>query len=694
MKHARLFVSLVGLAFVACQDQPTAPRISNGPFFEIRDGHDVGVGNPGFFFLTPIRRLVDDARVPRTGFNATLAPVIEVYQCSGTNAGCVLPLGALKSRITRNSGTTLLNRLYVLPGFQEYAALWDTKNLGLEANKTYRIQVKLGGEVLGYADVDVVRTIRELTGVNRDEFVPLLQNFILPIRFWIGDGALCTGTCSSKTITLADGGTVELTTPVEHFKFDVPVATTATSGGQPVTDVTFTLETCSGIDVDLPKFGQCLRVSTRFSGTGVTAALSLSNPAKVSMCVLEPGLPKSQEDFITLHQQDGDLIRALPHVAPNCTVIGARASESRGLVTRGWQWFRDFAGTFFTPQPLYAGSRTALFNLGGGGQTHLLGAACAPALSAPAGIALATCVPAVAPQLTTPVPAAGHTISDFQFALPAKMEPVEATSPKVFVSDQGNAAVANAFVTFEVTSGGGTITAREGAGNTQVSPTKVISKTGLDGEAALAAWTLGAGINTVRASGVGIAGRGDDGPFMPDIHLITAGPVTLQTGELLFSPIANLTLPIACARVAGGDLISRGFYVPRYPNATVDAVTLYFSARTAGDYTLRLTARAGAFNGADIATATTTVTLTAVDTDNRAGVFTFTGSPLVAAGTTVAFLIERVSGAGPANQMFFALSNDRTCPVVETESTTPPLSTPRFGGRGVGIQITGTAPSP
>ena len=694
MNRARLLVSLVGLALVACQDnQPVAPTVPDGPVFQIRDGHDVG-GNPGFFFLAPIRRLADDATVPKTGFNPDLAPVIEVYECRGTSAtGCVLPLGALKSRITKTSGIPLLNRLYVLPNFHEYAALWDTKNLALRTDRTYRIQVLVGGQVLGFADVDVVRTIRELSQVDRDAFVPLLQNFILPIRFWIGNNALCTGACSSETITLAAGGTVELDAAGEVFKFDIAVGTTATSGGQPVTEVTFSLETCSGIDVDLPKFGQCLRVATRFGGAGTTAALQLNTPALVSLCVLEPGLPQSQEDFITLHQQDGDLVRALPHAIPNCDA----PIPSPRLGARGWQWLRDFAARLFTPQPLYARSRTALFNLGGGGQTHLLGATCTPSPSPmPGGMALATCVPGVAPQLATPLPSSGHTISDFQFALPAKMDYVDpddasrsattgtrlATAVKV--TDWAGAAVQGATVTF-------TAPAIEGPGTVIGTATS-----NSDGFAEIS-WLIAAGSNNVIASGRGIAARnnyeGTVKPFMPDISQPVAQQATVivRDGAVPFAatgtPPAGL---IDCAGDPSGDQIDRGFYIPEYPGISLNRATLHFSADVAGTYTFSLTARDNTYDGQLLGTATASVTLTANTQANVATTFTFS-AVAVEPGSTVTFAIAPVSGPAEGTVFYSVPSlGDESCPVIETNGTTPPRDT--FRRQGVHVRIEGATP--
>jgi len=101
--------------------------------------------------------------------------------------------------------------------------------------------------------------------------------------------------------------------------------------------VTFNLEVCAGIDVDLPTFGPCLRVGTYFNTTGTTGPLEFAKPLLLSMCVLNSVYhtldETRQEGLITLHQQDGTLIRALPHAVPNCGTIGTRTEDGAGCVS-------------------------------------------------------------------------------------------------------------------------------------------------------------------------------------------------------------------------------------------------------------------------------------------------------------------------------------------------------------------------
>jgi len=546
MNRARLCAAVILLALTACQDRSPLAPAANSPVLQISDGHNGG--NSDFFFLAPIRRLIDDAAVPKTGFNAGLSPVIEVYECAGTSAtGCVLPLGTLISRLTMTSGTHLLNRVHVLPQFHEYIALWDTRNLKLRTDRTYRIQVSVGGALLGFADVDVVRTIKDALRVDRDDFVPLLQNLILPIRFWAGTSVFCavTGTsCASKTINLAQGGQIELLGGGEDFKLDIPAGTAATWGGQVVSDVTLNLEVCSGIDVDLPKVGACLRVTSFFDATG-PGELEFTKPLLISMCVLsgEIDTPDEtrQEGLFTLHQQDGPVIRALPHAVPNCEQIGL------GL----WDQLKNFAARVLAPQPAHAAARNMALHVGGGGETSVLGAKCGPppdpAPGRVPGIMMAQSCPPNSPRrsagperATTATITPPHTVSDFQFALPAEMDylnPADAqrTAPPgtalptaVKVVDWDGNPVQGAHVTF-IEPG------IEGQGSVVGTATS-----NADGVAQIL-WTIRAGPNTVVATGRGIAAQNnypgaEVKPFSPDVSLPTDEQVSvaLGTGKVTF----------------------------------------------------------------------------------------------------------------------------------------------------------------
>lgn len=157
------------------------------------------------------------------------------------------------------------------------------------------------------------------------------------------------------------------------------------------------------------------------------------------------------------------------------------------------------------------------------------------------------------------------------------------------------------------------------------------------------------------------------------------------------------TLLISCpSQGAGGDQLYRGFYIPSYPGYTLSQVNLYLSARAAGNYTILLTARDGAFDGTVIGTASVSLDLTAVDTDFHMASFMFAGDPAVTMGNTVVFTADKT--AGPDAEVFFEVSacglGDMSCvtacPVIETETQVPPLGSFRRNGITIDVYGMGT----
>jgi hypothetical protein len=222
------------------------------------------------------------------------------------------------------------------------------------------------------------------------------------------------------------------------------------------------------------------------------------------------------------------------------------------------------------------------------------------------------------------------------------------------------------------------------------------------GHATLTSWVVGAlGQHTLQAYGFGIADPGNHGPgrsFIPFAPAVlhnpgddeNQSPVFLGTGHLTFAGTAATPVTLVeCLGNPGGDDITRGFYVPAFSGTGLRGVTMSFSSRTAGTYTLHLTARAATYDGTVLDTARTSVTLTADDQANVPATFVFNNVP-VAAGSTVAFSLAIVDG--PSTVVFYSVPSqgDPNCPVVQTNGTTPPLDS--FRRQGVGILITGFAP--
>jgi IPT/TIG domain len=177
------------------------------------------------------------------------------------------------------------------------------------------------------------------------------------------------------------------------------------------------------------------------------------------------------------------------------------------------------------------------------------------------------------------------------------------------------------------------------------------------------------------------------------IALISRRIALVLTAALLVSLTAPLpavaqTVVVSCPfQGVGGDLTERGIYVSGYAGTNLDTVTLKYGPSTTGSYSITLTARLGAYNGALIGTSTVTEDFTAQVAEDV--LFSFGAAP-VPAGSTIAF-VQSFTGPG---QLFFDVGNgplgDPTyggCPgVVETEGTTPPLD--EFRRASVGLTIT------
>jgi len=527
MNRVVRFSLTAAAAFVgfACQDRRTLTSPPDAPALEIQDGFSDG--NPNFFFLFPIRPF--DVQPPKTApFNPDLAPVVDI--CEWDGSACVRQISHLTM-----SAEGLLDRVFALPEAELYLVLWRTDQLHLSAYNIYRISILVGTRVLGFADVDVVRTLREAALVDRNEFVPLLKDQILPIPFRIEKGALCDGQdCDSRSIDLTKGGSVVLATTGDRV--DIPAQTSGEV-------VTLTVHPCtdpSGLGIDLPKFGNCFTVTA-----DPPLAAPLSPPATISICSLHdniPALVHAQQDLVALHRQDitpdATLISALPHSTDFCpTAIGAAPlPPARNWIEAGWRAMRHGVASLFGVRPLYAA--TAMLDVGGGGETPLF--------------------------------------SDFQFALPAKMtiltgavQSVLANTPvpippAVLVTDADGRPVGGAQVHFRITStNGGSITPTDG----------IALSDPVTGLATLTSWQVGdPGDHSVEASGFGIADPENNGPaegFDPFAPAVFPGDpdqdraqpeVPLGIGHLTFS--ATALAPLLVKPVTTGFASAAGLVLP------------------------------------------------------------------------------------------------------------------------------------
>jgi hypothetical protein len=165
MKYLAI-VALAALGTVGCHSDRS---YSAGPSALVRDAnHDNG--NAFFFWLPP---LVNQQTPAEQVLSQQLRSTVTITNLCG---------GAV---IRTFSGS----QVEIADG--QYHVNWHTSDDNLDPTCTYRIAVTAGPRQLGVADVDVVDNGSELKNVDTDEFIPLLDDRTLPIKFFIGVGSQC-----------------------------------------------------------------------------------------------------------------------------------------------------------------------------------------------------------------------------------------------------------------------------------------------------------------------------------------------------------------------------------------------------------------------------------------------------------------------------------------------------------------------
>jgi streptogramin lyase len=166
---------------------------SSGEAKSIDDAAHHGT-NKQFYFLPPIA-----PQPPYTGaFDGSQSPVVTI---TDTNDNIII------ARFSRNAGSD--SEVVRVDTVQEfYVVNWHTNRFSLNSSHTYRIVISISTgtdeATLGYADVDVVSSGRELRNVDTGNYVALLEGRTLPIKFriehqsipdvpWLAFGSLGSG---------------------------------------------------------------------------------------------------------------------------------------------------------------------------------------------------------------------------------------------------------------------------------------------------------------------------------------------------------------------------------------------------------------------------------------------------------------------------------------------------------------------
>ncbi|MBN2161228.1 MAG: hypothetical protein JW807_17705 [Spirochaetes bacterium] len=183
-KFLFLAIAATGLCCAQGRDANPWSAAPVGPYCSIYDATH-NDGNRHFYFRAPI---VPNAETSGT-FDPSLKPLVEICIWNGSSCGASL---AMFNEFTGEGSEAIR----VDEAEEHYIVNWHTSNIidnyPLNTGETYRIRVLVGTKLLGYADLAVVNSAKELKNIDTDEFVPLLDGRTLPIKFRIEEGALLT----------------------------------------------------------------------------------------------------------------------------------------------------------------------------------------------------------------------------------------------------------------------------------------------------------------------------------------------------------------------------------------------------------------------------------------------------------------------------------------------------------------------
>jgi alpha-tubulin suppressor-like RCC1 family protein len=187
-------------------DPPTAPMVPDVPLASAADG--AHVGGAGFYFLPP---MVGNPSHSGT-FDAALSPVVEV--CATTDCG------ALHARFSMTGESTASEVVRLDAEDEHYIVNWHTGHTGAVAGRVYRVRIRAGGVVLGYADVSVVHTGREAVSLRADESIAVVAGQALPVRFRIETGIVGAVLVTPDEATVNVGDTQRFTAELRDLHGD------------------------------------------------------------------------------------------------------------------------------------------------------------------------------------------------------------------------------------------------------------------------------------------------------------------------------------------------------------------------------------------------------------------------------------------------------------------------------------------
>jgi hypothetical protein len=349
------FVAIVATA-IACHSDH---GYSAGPSALIQDGNHEA-GNAFFFWLSP---LVNQPAPAAQILSRQLSPTVTITNlCNGE-----------------------VIRTFTAPevqaGDSDFQVNWHTPDDNLDSTCTYRIATTAGAKMLGLADVDVVDSGNELKNVDTGEFISLLDDRTLPIKFFVGVGSQCErvdSDCGEGTAQPGQSTTIITT----HGQAGVFIPAGAVD--HPVTVIIESADDRPCIPgLPAPVFpgdigpigNSCYDFHTEPPLAEVNSAAKFNTSVTVGICAETGDLDHATRDLLQifqLHVGADPAIRALNNVPapflscdPAHGVLGARAPRRSLLGT-----LMAKLQSLVLPRPLFASAPMAL-DVGAGGDADM-----------------------------------------------------------------------------------------------------------------------------------------------------------------------------------------------------------------------------------------------------------------------------------------------------------------------------------
>jgi alpha-tubulin suppressor-like RCC1 family protein len=228
-KRSRLLLASLGssaLLSLACSDGALVTDLlePDAPAFAVADA--ARGFRDGFYWLPP---MVKDPVTSGT-FDAALSPVVAICALDGDS--CDSGQDLVETFSTEGSGST---QVRVNADAEHYVADWHVDEYDLTASTRYRISVFADRDVLlGYADVEPVSNGGELKNVDTGEYIGLVDNRTLPIKFRIETGFVARLDIEPGNATITVGQTQQFTGTVTDLHgnvLSVPVTWTTGDDG-------------------------------------------------------------------------------------------------------------------------------------------------------------------------------------------------------------------------------------------------------------------------------------------------------------------------------------------------------------------------------------------------------------------------------------------------------------------------------